>query len=669
MYMLRNEFFNLTKIPAFFGISFVLTFILTVASTAAPSTKKLYEEFQPNGQKVKLRNIGDAFANVTTDQNNNVVLKDSKDGYFKYATLKNDNLSVGNSVVGVGGIPQNVVKAEDAISLKLENFKKENPDDILEPSNTLRSSKSVRSFSDENSAIASQKILVLLVNFQDRQFETTEEEWVDMFFGESESVNDYYDEISEGKFSYKPVAESYGTSNDGIVSVTLDYNHPNTASETDERNKKIVKDSLLKADSFVDFTQFDTNDDNILTSNELNVVTIIAGYDTSASTKTPSVWAHKWVIDDFRIDGLTFGEYYEQYDQTYFIYGQFGELYDDSISSIGTICHELGHLLGLVDLYDRDYSSSGIGMLSLMSSGNFGKLPTATVSGMTPTHMDPWSKMQLGWVNPKNVTYLKDKNESETFHLHAAGTNDYNVLRIDIAPNQYFLIENRQFTGYDRGLEPYISSGGIAIYHIDELLYSIGKNNDDEKRKLVDLEEANQQEIGFSLFDLNSQFAFIDTDPLYYVGHNDLFNQTTDPNSSTNDNRLTNVQIKVLSESAEVMEVLIQYNDQELDENSTSNPSDSLQNRLLSEIPSSRSVSPQNSMGGAELGSGLGSFEKEPVDEAVPSSKLEEELNDASSIENATANGSEESSKTPNNRNKFSEFLRKILDSIMGLFK
>lgn len=63
---------------------------------------------------------------------------------------------------------------------------------------------------------------------------------------------------------------------------------------------------------------------------------------------------------------------------------------------IGVFCHELGHILGLPDLYDVNGGGAGIGHWGLMGSGNWN-------SPERPAHMDAWCKQELGWVLPTTI--------------------------------------------------------------------------------------------------------------------------------------------------------------------------------------------------------------------------------------------------------------------------
>src|SRR5262249_9126021 len=62
------------------------------------------------------------------------------------------------------------------------------------------------------------------------------------------------------------------------------------------------------------------------------------------------------------------------------------------MASISVIAHELGHLLGLPDLYAKGAGDKGLGIWCTMSTGHGqdGK----------PLHFSAWCKERLGWVKP-----------------------------------------------------------------------------------------------------------------------------------------------------------------------------------------------------------------------------------------------------------------------------
>ena len=132
-----------------------------------------------------------------------------------------------------------------------------------------------------------------------------------------------------------------------------------------------------------------------------------------------------------------------------------------SIMQIGTFAHEYSHVLGLPDLYSHNVSYHGIGDWGLMATGSHNK---KNISGDLPAHMSAWSKIELGWIEPIQVTdYIPSAK------IYASSTDKANVYKFGTG-NEYFLIENRQQIGFDAGLP----ASGLAIWHIET---SIGTND------------------------------------------------------------------------------------------------------------------------------------------------------------------------------------------------
>jgi subtilisin-like proprotein convertase family protein len=126
--------------------------------------------------------------------------------------------------------------------------------------------------------------------------------------------------------------------------------------------------------------------------------------------------------------------------------------------SIGTFCHENGHLLcRFPDMYDygeRDgdsVRSAGIGMYCLMGAGNHLDF------GRSPSPVCAYLRDLAGWCDNE-----VDLNVAAN---HVATHGDYNtVLKFRTSkPNEYFIVENRTKMGLDRGGV----SSGLAVYHCD----------------------------------------------------------------------------------------------------------------------------------------------------------------------------------------------------------
>ncbi|MFH1841833.1 MAG: M6 family metalloprotease domain-containing protein [bacterium] len=130
---------------------------------------------------------------------------------------------------------------------------------------------------------------------------------------------------------------------------------------------------------------------------------------------------------------------------------------------IGVFCHEYGHALGLPDLYDTSQAGEGIGRWGLMAAGSWGG---DGASPDQPVHMNAWSKVYLGWIEPTVVTY------DDTYELSAVELAP-TVLKVWSAGSpigEYFLVENRQRTLNDSLLP----RSGLNIWHIDESVITSG---------------------------------------------------------------------------------------------------------------------------------------------------------------------------------------------------
>ena len=68
--------------------------------------------------------------------------------------------------------------------------------------------------------------------------------------------------------------------------------------------------------------------------------------------------------------------------------------------NIGVVAHEMGHTIGESDYYDTNYRSQGSGDWDLMAGGSWmGNDP----AGSNPSVMNPFSRINQGWVTPQVV--------------------------------------------------------------------------------------------------------------------------------------------------------------------------------------------------------------------------------------------------------------------------
>ncbi len=537
---------------------------------AVPACDRIFVLTQPSGHSFEARQKGDEGYNwmetkdgygimINKDTGNCEYLlpddeKDTKAAPFSKKALP--RAVVGKVVPSALGIPKGMRKPRKTTSEI--NVGLTGPYNPYSSAGSETGSNNTSSPPSASSQVSGNKnLLIIGVDFSDQAAVYPPNDIQPLFFGSSGSVADYFSEVSYGNVSISPATESHfipdqgqgqqGAVNDGFIGwLPLNYDHPDTGSSTGIANQQLAKDAILAADPYIDYSQYDTDSNGIIETTELSIIIIVAGYERSYSASySPSVWGHKWSMFSVgypSVDGKTIQDY-----------AQFGERHGGHLATIGIMCHEVGHLmLSLPDLYDTNSSngdSEGIGAFGLMGSGSWGAAPGSD-SGSSPTNLCAWSKKTLGWGTVTTVS-----SSQQISLLKADGNSDSIFMVNTIDPNQYFLVENRQFSGYDTGFKRWTGTsghGGLVVYHIDES----NVNNADENNKLVDVEEANEGSLGYSMLDTNSNRAH--TDMFYFAGNNSDFSGSTIPDSNLNDGTASNINIINISNYGDTMTADVQ---------------------------------------------------------------------------------------------------------------
>ena len=210
------------------------------------------------------------------------------------------------------------------------------------------------------------------------------------------SMNDYYREVSHGQYGVVGQVIGWTTA----ASTYASYANGD-GSQDAYTARAMITDAIAQLDPSVDFSQFDSDGpDGIPDSGDDDGLVdalffVHAGPGQEQSGDTNDIWSHAWAFGGGLAtnDGVSFYRYSVEPE----------EFTDGNMITVGVFAHEYGHVLGLPDLYDTDYSSQGIGEWGLMSGGSWTRRDGGA-PGSSPTQMTAWCKVQLGWVTPVEIT-------------------------------------------------------------------------------------------------------------------------------------------------------------------------------------------------------------------------------------------------------------------------
>jgi immune inhibitor A len=289
------------------------------------------------------------------------------------------------------------------------------------------------------------KALAILVKFSDQANQVNATYFDNLIFGHNgNTVNDYYAEVSYGNLDiiavtlpstigWRQVPQTYGYYVDGNYGFN---SWPHNA-------QKLTEDAVQAANAYVDFSQYDNDGDGNVDA----LYIIHSGPGAEYTGDVNDIWSHAWncFIPQY-VDGVWVSSY--SMEPEYWT--------NPNDMTCGVYCHELGHVFGLPDLYDTDYSSRGAGNWTVMAFGSWNGN-----SGDSPAHFDAWSRAFLGFATPINVT---SNLSSVSFPAVEDSAIIYRLWNSGQIGSQYFLAENRRQTGFDSALP----SAGMMIWHIDE---------------------------------------------------------------------------------------------------------------------------------------------------------------------------------------------------------
>lgn len=393
---------------------------------------------QENGKEVELVVFGDEFYARYETLDGYTAVYDTIKSKFCYAELVNGYLV--SSGIHTGRKPPRRLRRHLREASRVRNLKFENRFRLMEPEpEPVLPFDTDLTFGPNNGLLNGRRVsagdisgLTILVEFADEKANVTVDQVSRMLnetgysdHGNFCSVRDYFELMSGGKLVY---------TNEVVGPITLPKKRQYYV------NQPFFHDVLdAVADTGIDFSQFDSVSEGILDA----VSFLYAGLTLYQGW----LWPHNHILD-------------WQHGSIKTNFYQVSSLGLDAEGlSIGTFCHESGHMLcRFPDIYDygkRDgdfEKSAGMGRYCLMSSGNH------LDHGKTPSPVCAYLRDLAGWCKRRRI------NNGGSYKGKQGDYTNVFVFETD-SLNEYFMIENRT----SQGLDQHLPSSGLAVYHCDTL--------------------------------------------------------------------------------------------------------------------------------------------------------------------------------------------------------
>lgn len=255
------------------------------------------------------------------------------------------------------------------------------------------------------------------------------------------SVADYFKAQSANQFELDfDVVGPY------TMSQKQSYYGQNDKDGNDMHAEEMIKEACQQADNEVNFADYDWDGDGEVDQ----VFVLYAGTGEADGGSTNTIWPHMYTLEEgtgskAKFDGVNVNTYAcsNEIDTS------------KKIEGIGCFCHEFSHCMGFPDFYDTEYNGwFGMSDFDLMCSGSY--------NGNTfiPAGYTAHEKMMCGWQEP---IVLSDSNVVVNNLKPMSEHGNTYIIYNDAHPDEYFMIENRQKTGWDAGYP----AKGLMITHVD----------------------------------------------------------------------------------------------------------------------------------------------------------------------------------------------------------
>ncbi|MDE6632811.1 MAG: M6 family metalloprotease domain-containing protein [Muribaculaceae bacterium] len=415
----------------------------------------------PDGTEVTVRVHGNEFFHFMTDESCSRILERDSRGFITDAVREGMALSCSKSIIEM---------------LRMESEAKF---PALESPSSRSSMQRMATLDREGRSNyptigKGNRSLVVLVEFSDVSF--TVDNPKDFFtrqlnepgfsdYGGQGSALDYYLASSNGL--YAPQFDVYGP-----VKVSKEASYFDGMGNS--AMSLLIRESLtaLHDSGEVDFSNYDLDNDGVIDT----VFFYYAGYG-KADSDTETIWPHQFdyrylssfgASNSLRLDGKSMGPYACANELKGINPNTGRQPWKDGsepwVDGIGAFVHEYGHVLGLPDLYDTNYTE-GVEVLtpgkwSVMCSGSY------NFNGCRPPLMSAYEQWLCRWLE------YTDAEDASNYELVALGNSATpTAVKIGIPKNEYsddleseyFVVEARDSSGWDSCFP----ESGLVIWRIN----------------------------------------------------------------------------------------------------------------------------------------------------------------------------------------------------------
>ncbi len=302
------------------------------------------------------------------------------------------------------------------------------------------------------------KGLVVLVDFKNKKFADGHDleyyknvingkDFSDEEEGYVGSVRDYFLAQSNGQFEL-----DFDVVGPVTMSKNYGYYGNDGAYQKDEKVYEMIKEACDGIQDKVNLKDYDWDGDGEADQ----VFFLYAGLGQASGGSPGTIWPHESELRYWPCGVLSYST------GKINTYACANELQPETQGSsryisagIGTICHEFSHCLGFADMYDTTGGGGyGMSVFDVMDQGSYNG------NGFVPCNYTAFERIYAGWVEAIELESPATVKDMKSVSDYGRPFIMYNYKNT----NEYFLMENRQNTGWDKGL---YGSNGLLIVHVN----------------------------------------------------------------------------------------------------------------------------------------------------------------------------------------------------------